>query len=136
MVKGWFPISVSEHLGQRLATLFTKDRKRPENQKFSPWVNNILLKYVEFQEQQKEHGPFLEFKDADENMVTLYDHEKRKSLTVYIDVKKKKLQCEYHNNKTDCLHVGFCYAIPEVYLMLINNGFKDSSRHEKVTSTR
>ena len=124
MVKGWIPISVSEQLGQRLIALYSNDRKRPENQKFSPWVNNILLKYVEFQEQQKQYGPFLEFKDADQTMVNLYDHERRKSLAVYIDSLKKKLYCEYHNDKTDCLHVGFCLGIPEVYRLLIKDGFK------------
>lgn len=79
---------------------------------------------MEFQEQQKEYGPFLEFKDADQTMVNLYDHERRKSLAVYIDSLKKKLYCEYHNDKTDCLHVGFCLGIPEVYLLLIKDGFK------------
>jgi hypothetical protein len=68
----------------------------------------------------------LEFKDADQNRVNLYDHERRKLLAVYIDSLKKKLYREYHDYRTDCLRVGFCLGIPEVYRLLTKDGFKSS----------
>jgi len=79
---------------------------------------------VEFQEQQKEYGPFLEFKDADQTMVNLYDHERRKSLAVYIDSLKKKLYREYHDDKTDCLRVGFFPWNSRSISVINQTGFK------------
>ena len=124
MVKGWTPISVTNDLATDLESIWKEDNKKPRNQKFSPWLNNILLEYVEYHEQLKEYGPFLEYNGTSENTVHLYDHRVHKSIDVHINGKKKKLECMA--DETDCcVHIGFCFAIPEVYKVLIDAGFKE-----------
>jgi hypothetical protein len=127
MVKGWSPISVTVELYDRLNDIYESDNKRPENQKFSPWINTILQKFADHSQALKQYGPFLEFKDTSENMIHIFDHKLNKSIDVYINGKKKELQCET-DKKTDCLHVGFCFAIPEVYKVLIAGGFKEPKK--------
>jgi hypothetical protein len=124
MVEGWTPISVTVQLSERLRSIYDVDKNRPENQKFGAWVNNLLFKYVEFNQDLRKYGPFLEFKSTSENMIHLFDHKLNKSVDVYINGKKKELQCENHN-RNDCLHIGYCFAIPEVYKVLIESGFKE-----------
>lgn len=128
MVKGWTPISVTDDLATDLESMWKEDRKRPKNQKFSPWVNNLLLKYVEFNKELKEYGPFLEFIEANDNEIFIADHRPKKlNTTVYIKDDKKELQCIV-DKSIDCIHVGFCFAIPEVYKVLIEHGFKEPKR--------
>ena len=121
--KGWRTVTVREERLSELDVLYKRDRKRPKNQEFGGWFDNLLLQYVEFQKELEEYGPFLEYIGTTENTVHLYDHRIRKSVDVYINGKKKQLECE--SDETDCCaHVGFCFAIPEVYKVLIEHGFK------------
>ena len=131
MAKGWTVISVRQQLQKDLERVWEADRKRPGNQAFTSWMDELLQKYVEFNEDLRLYGPFLEFKDADQNMITLYDHQKNRSITVFIDGSKKRLHCDA-DKVNDCLHVGFCFAIPEVYRVLIRNGFKEPRPKNKL----
>lgn len=124
---GWRTISLRLERLDQLNQIYYDDRKRPANQEFGGWFDNLLLKYVEFNNDLKRYGPFLEFKDADRNMINLYDHQKNKPVTVFIDGAKKKLHCDIDKDN-NCIHVGFCFAIPEVFKVLIDNGFKEPRR--------
>lgn len=121
--KGWRTVSLRTERLEELDRLYQQDRKRPRLQEFGNWLDNILLLHIEFQEKLKEYGPFIEFKDVGENMVYLYDHRIKQSVDVYINGKKKELQCDA-DKTNNCVHVGFCFAVPEVYNTLIEAGFK------------
>jgi hypothetical protein len=125
--KGWRTVTVREERLSGLDALYQQDKKRPKNQEFGGWFDNLLLQYVEFHEQLKEYGPFLEFKDTSENMIHLYDHRTHRSIDIHIHGKKRELQCQ-DDHTTDCVHIGFCFAIPEVYKVLIEAGFKEPKR--------
>lgn len=60
-------------------------------------------------------------------MLHLFDYKLNKSIDISIDEVKKELICET-DKRNDCLHVGFCYAIPETYKILIDYGFKNPKR--------
>jgi len=124
MAKGWRTVNIRETRLHDLNNIYENDRKRPKNQEFSGWLDNLLFVYAEFQKELKQYGPFIEYKDANENIIYLYDHRIKQSVDVYINGKKKELQCQA-DERTDCLHVGFCYAIAEVYKVLIEHGFKE-----------
>jgi|SRR5580765_306145 hypothetical protein len=122
--KGWRTVTVREQRLEGLDHLYQEDKRRPKNQEFGGWFDNLLLEYVEFHEQLKEYGPFLEYNGTSVNTVHLYDHRIHKSVDVHINGKKRKLECMA--DETDCCtHVGFCFAIPEVYKVLIDAGFKE-----------
>jgi hypothetical protein len=120
----WRTLPVRKEIKTKLKQIWAADKKRPKTQKFSGYVDNLLSVMVEFQEELSRYGPFLEFRGADKT-ISLYDHLKNKSIEIYIDTKEKKLHCEADNKSANCLHVGFCFAIPEVYKVLIERGFKE-----------
>ncbi len=123
MGKNWDTVQVRTEIKTKLVQIYEEDKRKPQNQKFNAYFDNLLSRLVEHDEQLKHYGPFIEYKDANENMIYLYDHRIKKSVDVYINGKKKELQC-HSDNTHCCVHVGFCFAIPEVYKVLIEHGFK------------
>lgn len=119
---GWDTLQVREEIKEDLKEIWTADNKKPLNQKFSGYINNILMQVVEYQEILKRHGPLMEIISVSENMINIYDHLRKQPVTVYLDTKTMKLRCSNHIN-SDCVHVGFCFGIPETYKALTKIGF-------------
>jgi hypothetical protein len=124
MVKGWLTLSIKEETVSRLAAIWEHDTRRPDNQKFTAYINNMLSEFIEYNEKLHRYGAFLEYLDARDNRINLYDNLHNKSVTVYVDSREKRLRCDTHDNRSDCLHTGFCFAIPEIYKILIERGFR------------
>jgi hypothetical protein len=120
MVKGWRPISIKETLVKRLETIRVKSKT---DQEFGPWLNRLLNDYVEYNIKVQQYGQFIEGVNATDNRITMYDNRINKPISIFINGKRKELQCE-EDQKIDCIHVGFCYAIPEIYQALIDHGFR------------
>jgi hypothetical protein len=106
--KGWLTVQVREEVKNNLLELYNKDKKRPSNQKFTAYLDLILKNTIEFTKQITEYGPFLEFTSAIDNHIVIKDNTMNKLVTIYINSKKKELQCDFCE-KTDCLHIGFCF---------------------------
>ncbi|MFZ0698288.1 MAG: hypothetical protein WAM88_14235, partial [Nitrososphaeraceae archaeon] len=123
MVKGYSSISLKNTLVERLEAIQAKETDKHSEQKFATWLTNILYQLADYHETLNRYGPFLEFIDARENRINLVDHRKNKPVMIYINADRKELQCDL-DNKSDCIHIGFCYAIPEVYKALIDHGFR------------
>ena len=66
---------------------------------------------------------FAEINSAIDNHISIKDNTMDRLVTVYINTDKKELQCDFCN-KTNCLHIGFCFFIQEVYKVLIELGFR------------
>ena len=127
--KGWLTVQVREEVKNDLLELYNKDKKRPSNQKFTAYLDLILKNTIEFTKQITEYGPFLEFTSAIDNHIVIKDNTMNKLVTIYINSKKKELQCDFCE-KTDCLHIGFCFSVPEIYKILIDNGFRPKRRKQ------
>lgn len=125
--KGWSTIQIREDVKNNLLELYNNDKKRPSNQKFTAYLDLILKNTIAFNKQITEYGPFLEFNSAIDNHITVKDNTMNRLVTIYINSKKKELQCDFCE-KTDCLHIGFCFAVPEIYKVLIENGFRPTKR--------
>lgn len=121
MVKGWSPISVREGVKQELEEIYQSDKRRPKNQKFTAYIENMLLQKIDFEKSLEEHGHIFKFETVDDNHIILMDNFIGKH--VFVNFHEKILYCEEHNT-IDCAHVGFCYGIPEVYKALIDKGLK------------
>ena len=137
--KGWRTISIREEQLKELKRKFKNDTNRPSDQKFSPWLEDIVSKTIENEKKIMKYGPFLKilhFKDTDE--IILYDYKPNKVIHVYIRKDKKELQCD-HCKKTNCIHIGFCYGVKEICDKLLDLGFRPSSSSssaEDTTSTK
>jgi hypothetical protein len=106
-----------------LKALYNGDRKRPLNQSFTSYVHNVLLEHIEHSRKMQAYGNFLEYINARDNEIFLQDNRKNETVTVWVDGANKALICR--TDKSDsCIHVGFCYAVREVYDILIDAGFK------------
>ncbi|HZL22220.1 MAG TPA: hypothetical protein VFC05_02770, partial [Nitrososphaeraceae archaeon] len=111
--KGWSTIQIREDVKNNLLELYNNDKKRPSNQKFTAYLDLILKNTIAFNKQITEYGPFLEFNSAIDNYIAIKDNTMNRLVTIYINSKKKELQCDFCE-KTDCLHIGFCFAVPEI----------------------
>jgi hypothetical protein len=121
--KGWLTVQVREEVKNNLLELYNKDKKRPSNQKFTAYLDLMLKNTIEFTKQITEYGAFLEFISAIDNHIAVKDNTINRLITIYINSKRKELQCDFCE-KNDCLHIGFCFAVPEIYKVLIENGFR------------
>jgi hypothetical protein len=121
--RGFKTITIKENLHDNLESLWKEDKKKPADQSFSSYVSNMLASTIEYYTDMRRYGPFLELKYSDESMISLYDYRINEPVTVHLDTKRKVLRCD-KDKRTDCLHVGFCFAIPEVFRVLVQHGFK------------
>jgi hypothetical protein len=131
MVKGWITISIREEIRQKLESIYLRDPKKPRNQRFNAWLDNLLFGIVEYDEKLQEYGAFLQVESIGDAHVLLMDNLTGKHVVIQISRKGsgkpgQALYCEQHLS-TDCLHVGFCQALPEVFKVLISKGFTPSS---------
>lgn len=110
---------------ERLGKLLEEEQKMGRYVGFAPttWVNILLEEMATHRENLKKYGPFLNFVGPQDNLLLVYDYIAQTTIEVEVHDDKKSLYCRTHKSK-DCLHVGFCFAIPEVYRMLIERGFK------------
>ena len=126
---GWRTVSIKEDRLEKLKEIFDTDNKKPKNQYFNAWLDNLLLNMVEHQERIRKYGPFLEFlnmKNIEE--IILSDYKLDKIIHIFIKKEKKELHCDYCK-KNNCVHIGFCYNVPEVYNKLVESSFKTDLSH-------
>jgi hypothetical protein len=121
---GWETVQLRKNVKEALQEIYINDTKRAENQKFSAWFDNMLSEYIEYNKELATYGPFLEYWNAHGNMINLFDHRTQEPVSVFLDGPDKLMKCSKCKTK-DCVHVGFCFAIPEVYKVLIKHGFKE-----------
>lgn len=94
-----------------LSEIYRRDQKRPQNQRFNAWIENLLLEIVEYDGKLREYVPFLRFENISDNPVLLSDNLLVKY--IFICLHADSFFCEHHDS-TGCAHVGFCYAISAV----------------------
>jgi hypothetical protein len=78
-------------------------------------MEEMMLRYEAF----AKHAPYMEKLSIDQNWVVLQDNKQNRIAEVLL--KEGELQCLL-DEKSDCVHVGFVYSLPELYNM--NNEIK------------
>jgi hypothetical protein len=71
-------------------------------------MEEMMVRYEAF----AKHAPYMEKIDIDQNRVTLKDNKRNRIVEVLL--KDGELQCLL-DEKSDCVHVGFVYSLPELY---------------------
>lgn len=117
---------------EKLEKLYEKDAKRPKNQKFSNWVDELLSNYADYHNKLEEYGPFIDYVGPGDSYINLYDHNLGRSVTITIDSrgKERKLHCDVDDDN-DCVHVGFCFGHKEIYPLLIDKGIRPPTKKVK-----
>ena len=129
MPKDWDTLQVRSALKAKLHRIYGHDQRKPENQKFNAYFDNLLQDLIEYREMLSKYGPFIEYRGNDEYRIFLFDSRLQQPVDILVDKEKKRLTCQSCKGTTDnCVHIGFCYAVPEVYVMLVKSGFRKESK--------
>jgi len=120
--KGWTQVILKDALASkvqaRLEEVYKNKQRKPE---LSTYIQDILWEVIESEEILRRYGPFLSKFAVEDDKVFLRDN--RKNTLVELDFRDGELFCQ-EDERFDCVHVGFAWALPEVYKALNLHGRK------------
>ncbi|MHB8566484.1 MAG: hypothetical protein ACYC7D_09865 [Nitrososphaerales archaeon] len=94
-----------------------------ENKSFSKYVNDLIIETIEADENLSLQAPMMQKVGLQDNSIMIKDS--KIGRIVEVQVHGKELVCMY-DEKKDCVHVGYAYAIPEVYRVMAERGGRTS----------
>jgi hypothetical protein len=115
---GFKTITVKEHIFNKYHELYEKakkERRLKENMSFSGFVTSMMQETMTKYEAFAKHAPFLEKFAIEQDRVIIKDNKRDRIAEVM--VRNGELQCLL-DEKTDCIHIGFVYSLPEIYTVL------------------
>ena len=121
---GFKSITVSEHVYRKFFDVYEKSKKDLEMKgitSFSGYLTSMMEEMMQKHEVFAKYAPMMEKLAVDDNRVVVKDNKKNRIAEVQI--KNGELYCML-DEKTDCIHVGFVYSLPEVYRTLYEHGVK------------
>jgi hypothetical protein len=89
--------------------------KETDGKSFSRYVNDIIIEKIEEDENLALQAPFMQKVGMQDNSIMIKDNKAGRIAEVQIH--GKDLICML-DEKKDCVHVGYAYAIPEVYRVM------------------
>src|ERR671937_609204 len=117
-------ITVSENVYKKFFEVYEKNKKGLELKgitSFSGYLTSMMEEMMIKNEVFAKHSPFMEKIAIDQNRVILKDNKKNRIAEVLL--KNGELQCLL-DERSDCVHVGFVYSLPELYRIIQNKGIK------------
>lgn len=88
----------------------------------SEYVSGLLWHVIEADDLlRRRYGPFLDLTALEGDTVILRDHKQDRLVEVF--VKEGDLHCRL-DESSECYHVGYCYALPDVYKVLVEKSVK------------
>ena len=117
---GFKTITVKEHVFNKYYDLYKKAKKKDrklikEDTSFSGFVTTMMQETMAKYEAFAKHAPFLEKFAIEQDRVIIKDNKRDRIAEVI--VRNGELQCLL-DEKTDCIHIGFVYSLPEIYKVL------------------
>lgn len=119
---GYKSITVKEHIYNKYEENYNREKKELERKginSFSGYITSLMEEAMIRHEAFAKHAPFLEKLAIEQDRVIIKDNKRNRIAEVII--KDGQLQCLL-DEKTDCVHIGFVYALPEVYAVLEKKG--------------
>jgi hypothetical protein len=119
---GYKSITVSEHVYNKFFRVYEKNKKGLEIKgirSFSGYLTSMMEEMMLRYETFARHAPYMEKLSIDQNRVVLKDNKRNRIAEVIL--REGELQCLL-DEKSECVHVGFVYSLPELYNM--NNKIK------------
>jgi hypothetical protein len=119
---GFKSITVSEHVYKRFLHVYEKKKKSLELKgitSFSGYITSTMEEVMAKHETFSKYAPLLEALTIESDRVILKDNKQNRIIEVM--VRNGELYCLL-DERSDCVHVGFAYSIPEVYSAINNKG--------------
>ncbi|MDR4511282.1 MAG: hypothetical protein MRJ93_06195 [Nitrososphaeraceae archaeon] len=121
---GFKSITVSENVYNKFFRIYEKRKNHLELKgitSFSGYLTSMMEEMMIKHEAFAKQAPFMEKISIDSDRVLLKDNKKNRIVEVIL--KNGELICVL-DEKTDCVHIGFVYSLPQVYMILNNKGIK------------
>jgi hypothetical protein len=116
---GFKTITVKEHIFSKYYGLYKKAKKErrliKDSTSFSGFVTAMMQETMAKYEAFAKYAPFLEKFAIEQDRVIIKDNKRDRIAEVM--VRNGELQCLL-DEKTDCIHIGFVYSLPEIYTVL------------------
>lgn len=122
--EGFSVVTITEEAHQKAHSFYTRQIRsgQLDGKSFSRYVNDLIVDRIEADEALSRVAPFMQKIGLQDNSIMLKDN--KLGRMVEVQVQGKELFC-FLCQKNDCVHVGFSYAIPEVYrVMSLQKGRK------------
>ena len=114
--EGFSVITITEQAYEKARLMYgQKVKSGVENKSFSRYVNDLIVDRIEADENLSFMAPFMQKAFLQGNSIMIKDN--KIGRIAEVQVHGKELVCLYCK-KNDCVHVGFAYAIPEVYRVM------------------
>ena len=94
---------------------------------FAGYITSTLEEMMEKNEVFARYAPFMQEFGFDEGTNTIYIKDNRTNRIAGVTVREKSLTCDV-DQRDDCVHVGFAYALPQVYKVMDKLGIKLPTR--------
>jgi hypothetical protein len=114
--EGFSVITITEQVHDKARQRYQQKVKAGQIAKsFSRYVNDLIMEVIEADESFALQAPFMQKIALQDNSIMIKDN--KIGRIVEVKVHGKDLLCMYDERK-DCVHVGYAYAIPEVYRVM------------------
>jgi hypothetical protein len=114
--EGFSVITITQQAHDRAKQRYNqKVRAEKLSKSFSKYVNDLIIETIEADENLSLSAPFMQKIGLQDNSIMIKDN--KIGRIVEVQVHGKDLICMY-DEKKDCMHVGYAYAIPEVYRVM------------------
>jgi hypothetical protein len=121
---GFKSITVSENVYKKFFNIYEKRKNDLELKgitSFSGYLTSMMEEMMLKHEAFAKQAPFMEKISIDSDRVIIKDNKRNRIVEVIL--RNRELRCLL-DEKIDCIHIGFVYSIPEVYILLNNKGMK------------
>ncbi len=121
---GYKSITVSEGVYKKFFDVYERSKKELELKgitSFSGYLTSMMEEMMIKYEAFAKHAPFIQKITIDQDRVILKDNKCNRIVEVLL--KDRELQCLL-DEKSDCVHVGFVYSLPEVYSIIHSKAIK------------
>ncbi len=114
--EGFSVITITEEVHNKAKQRYAQKLKAGQVEKsFSRYINDLIMENIEADVSFSLQAPFMQKIGLQDNSIMIKDN--KIGRIVEVQVHGKDLTCMYDERK-DCVHVGYAYAIPEVYRVI------------------
>ena len=127
---GWKGVLLRQEVVTRLEKLKeVRETGKPRKQALGAFIEELVWPVLEEDALLRRYGPFLQEFGVDQDKIFIKDN--RTNELAELTFKDNGLYCSV-DHSDNCVHIGFAWALPKVYKVLVSRG----QRPRKVTLSK
>ncbi len=124
--RGYMNLSITIPVYERYKQTYQKNKEQLTRKgvtSFAGYITSTLEEMMEKNEIFGRWAPFMQEFGFDEGTNTIYIKDNRTNRIAAVSVKDKAWTCDI-DQRDDCVHIGFAYALPQVYKVMDKLGIR------------